>query len=160
MSFQLDIIIVVLYKTIMKINNKNFLYKLSGIRKIAFSFLESEMAKCGIKDVSPSFGDILYIIKSLEEGYVKEIVDRSFKDKSTISNIINQLESKGYVEKITDKNDGRRVKVRLTEEAEKYIDAMANISKNLQKRLFNNMSTEEQEIMFLLLNKVEKNLKL
>ncbi len=144
----------------MIINNKNFLYKLSSIRKSAFAFLEAEMVKCGITDVPPSFGDVLYVIHSLGSGYVKDIVERSYKDKSTISNIINQLENKGYVEKIPDADDGRRVKVRLTKEAEKYIEEMAKISNSLQKRLFNNMSSEEQEILFLLLNKIERNLKL
>lgn len=144
----------------MKINNKNFLYKLSGIRKSAFSYLEAEMAKDGINDLPPSFGDVLYVIHSLGSGYVKDIVERTYKDKSTISNIINQLENKGYVEKMPDANDGRRVKVKLTEQAKNYIDEMAIISENLQKRLFNEMSSEEQDILFLLLNKVEKNLKL
>lgn len=144
----------------MKINNKNFLYKLSGIRKSAFSFLETEMGKSGINDVPPSFGDVLYIIHSLGAGYVKDIVERSYKDKSTISNIINQLENKGYVEKVPDAKDGRRVTVKLTKQAENYIEEMAVISENLQKKLFNDMSDEEQDIMFLLLNKVEQNLKL
>ncbi len=144
----------------MKINNKNFLYGLSSIRKSAFTFLEAEMAKSGINDFSPSFGDILYVIHSLGSGYVKDIVERSYKDKSTISNIINQLEKKGYVEKIPDADDGRRVKVKLTEQAENYIEEMAIISDSLQKKLFSNMSNEEQKIMFLLLNKVGTNLKL
>lgn len=144
----------------MNINQKNFLYKLSGIRKLAFSFLEDEMCKTGIKDVPPSFGDILYIIHSLGAGYVKDIVERSYKDKSTISNIINQLVNKGYVEKVQDENDARRVKVKLSKAAKTYVEEMSKISDNLQIRLFGNMSKEEMEILFLLLNKVEKNLKL
>ena len=142
----------------MKTDSKNFLYKLSSLRKSAFSFLEEEMSKSGITDVPPSFGDILYIIHNKGAGYVKDIVESSYKDKSTISNIINQLEKKGYVDKIPDADDGRRVKVRLTDQARKYIDEMADISARLQNKLFENMSDEEQEIMFLLINKVEKNL--
>jgi len=118
------------------------------------------MAKAGIKDVPPSFGDVLYVIHNQGEGYIKDIADQSYKDKSTVSNIINQLEKKGYVEKLADPEDGRRVKVRLTKQSEKYIDAMSVISQKFRKKLFNNMSSEEQEILFLLLNKVGKNLKL
>jgi len=143
----------------MKTNNTNLLYKLSSIRQSAFSFLESEMAKAGITDVPPSFGDILYLIHTQGGAYIKDIADQSYKDKSTVSNIINQLEKKGYVEKLADPEDGRRVKVRLTKQSENYIDAMSGISQNFRKKLFDNMSSEEQEILFLLLNKVEKNLK-
>lgn len=155
----IDTICLVLYKTKMKVNNRNFLYKLSCIRKSAFSFLEGEMASVGVSDIPPSYGDILYAIYHQKTGYVNEIVEKSHKDKSTVSSIINQLEKKGYVEKLSDPDDGRRVKVRLTEQAEKYINVVSEISLKLQHKLFKNMSDEEQEILFLMLNKIEKNLK-
>lgn len=143
----------------MKTNNTNFLYKLSSIRQSSFAFLESEMIKAGITDVPPSFGDILYAIHSQGTGYVKDIVAQTYKDKSTVSNIINQLEKKGYVEKVPDPEDGRRVKVKITGKARKYVDAMSDISERFRRKLFNTMSREEQEILFLLLNKVERNIK-
>ena len=154
----IDIVIFVLYKTKMTITNKNFLYKLSSIRQSAFSFLESEMANAGLKDVPPSFGDVLYAIHNQGAGYIKDIVDQTYKDKSTVSNIINQLVEKGYVEKRQAPEDGRRVRVQITDKAKRYIDAMSEISWKLKHQLFKNMSTEEQEILFMLLNKIEKNL--
>jgi len=141
----------------MKTNNTNLLYKLSSIRQSAFSFLESEMAKAGITDVPPSFGDILYLIHTQGGAYIKDIADQSYKDKSTVSNIINQLEKKGYVEKRPDPKDGRRVKVHLTQGSEEHIDAMSDISVTFRAKLFENMSNEEQGILFLLLDKIGKN---
>jgi len=144
----------------MKTTNTNFLYKLSSIRHLSFTFLERELSRAGVEDLPPSYGDILYIIHSQGVSYVKEIVDRSYKDKSTVSNSINHLVKNGYVEKIPDPEDGRRVRIKLTKRSEKYIDAMAEISRKLKTKLFRSMSGEEQEILFLLLNKVEKNLRI
>ena len=146
------------------VKDTNFLYKLSSIRQTAFSFLERGMKKAGLVDIPPSYGDILYLIHNQvhhqKTGYIKDIVDRSNKDKSTVSNIINHLEKKGYVRKMPDPEDGRRTMVRLTPLAESHTEAMFDISRDLRHRLFRNMSEEEQKILFLLLEKVEKNLKI
>ena len=142
------------------ITDKTFLYKLSNIRQAAFSFLESEMKKIGINDIPPSYGDILYLIYNEESGHLKDIVNKSRKDKSTVSNIINQLEQRGYVEKKSDPDDGRRTIVQLTPQCKSNIEAVSDISSKLKQKLFKGMSEEEQSILFMLLNKVEKNLKI
>jgi DNA-binding MarR family transcriptional regulator len=140
------------------ITDKNFTYKLSSIRQTAFSFLETEMKKAGIIDIPPSYGDILFLIYTLESGYIKDIVDKSKKDKSTVSNIINQLVKKGYVEKVADPEDARKTMVQLTEQCKAYAKTMFDISKKLKQKLFKSMSEEEKSILFLLLNKVEQNM--
>jgi DNA-binding MarR family transcriptional regulator len=140
------------------ITDKNFTYKLSSIRQTAFSFLETEMKKAGIIDIPPSYGDILFLIYTLESGYIKDIVDKSKKDKSTVSNIINQLVKKGYVEKVADPEDARKTMVKLTEQCKTYAETMFDISKKLKQKLFKSMSEEEKSILFLLLNKVEQNM--
>lgn len=142
----------------MKIDETNFLYSLSSIRHGAFSFLESSMAEAGITDLPPSYGDILHAIHGKKGASVSDIVALSHKDKSTVSNIINQLEKRGYVEKKSSPEDGRRVQVTLSPKAESYIGAMAGISTRLQEKLFQAMSEEEQGILFMLLRKVGANL--
>ncbi|MCG8564447.1 MAG: MarR family winged helix-turn-helix transcriptional regulator [Desulfobacterales bacterium] len=118
------------------------------------------MNKAGITDIPPSYGDILYLIYVLESGYIKDIVDKSKKDKSTVSNIINQLVKKGYVEKKTDPEDARKTIVRLSVQSRGHVETMFDISKRLKERLFKDMSEEEKSILFLLLNKVEQNMAL
>jgi DNA-binding MarR family transcriptional regulator len=85
-------------------------------------------------------------------------VDKSKKDKSTVSNIINQLVKKGYVEKVADPEDARKTMVKLTEQCKTYAETMFDISKKLKQKLFKSMSEEEKSILFLLLNKVEQNM--
>ncbi|MCG8637429.1 MAG: MarR family transcriptional regulator [Desulfobacterales bacterium] len=118
------------------------------------------MKKIGINDIPPSYGDILYLIYNEESGHLKDIVNKSRKDKSTVSNIINQLEQRGYVEKKSDPDDGRRTIVQLTPQCKSNIEAVSDISSKLKQKLFKGMSEEEQSILFMLLNKVEKNLKI
>ncbi|MCB9495111.1 MAG: winged helix-turn-helix transcriptional regulator [Desulfobacteraceae bacterium] len=142
----------------MKTKKRNFLYKLSSIRSLAFSFLGKELQAKGIDDIPPSFGDILFIINSLGECFVQDIVKHSYRDKSTVSNIIRKLEQNGYVEKFSDQYDGRKVKIRLTEKCHSHLYSMLEISEKLKNKLFHKMSNEEIEILFLLINKIEKNI--
>ncbi|VVS91360.1 transcriptional regulator marr-type conserved site [Desulfoluna spongiiphila] len=143
----------------MNMSDSHFVYKLSVIRKLAFSFLEEEMARAGVKDLPPSFGDILYIVHTKGPVAVKDIAAHSYKDKSTVSTIIHQLEKKGYVQKEPDPDDGRKVRVTLTETAATHMESMARISAGLKEKLFQDMSREERDILFLLMDKIERNLK-
>jgi DNA-binding MarR family transcriptional regulator len=151
--------ILVLYKTKMKLKKRNFLYKLSCIRSFAFSFFEKELGKSGIRDLPPSFGDILLNISSLGECCVKDIVAHSYRDKSTVSNIVNRLEKTGYIRKRSDPDDGRKVRIRVSEKYMGQLEPMTEISERLKEKLFRGMSEEEIEILFILIDKIEKNIK-
>ncbi|MCP4137191.1 MAG: winged helix-turn-helix transcriptional regulator [bacterium] len=140
------------------ITEKNFLYNLSSIRKRAFSFLEYEMKLVGVTDIPPSYGDILYVLKSKNGLALKEISEKSYKDKSTVSLIVNALEKKEYVVKTKDSLDARSVRIKLTEKALQHVDDVAGISVKLQNKLFSGMSEEEKTELFRLLNKITVNM--
>ena len=142
----------------MQINENNFLYSLSLIRKKAFAFLEKEMRGAGIEDIPPSYGDVLYTINQKGVVNLNDLCRLTNKDKSTVSIIVNALGKAGYVTKEKDKNDGRSVCIELSEKAAEHADRMMDISDRLREKLFSNMSEEEKEISFLLLNKISSNL--
>lgn len=142
----------------MPVNEKNFLYNLSEIRKKAFAFLDKEMKKVGIKDIPPSYGDILYAIHNHEKVSLNDLCKMTNKDKSTVSIIVNALEKKGYVIKVKDKKDGRSVCISLSEKAKTYANRMMDISAQLRLQLFSGMSQEEKAIFFLLINKISSNI--
>jgi len=74
--------------------------------------------------------------------------------KSAVSQMINALEDKGFVERITTKNDRRLVYVRLTANGEQ---CMAKQSQTLLKgmtEIFAKMGEEDTEDLLRLLNKL------
>ena len=142
----------------MGINGTNFLYYLSDIRKRAFAFLQKRMKQVGVADIPPSYGDILYAIKQRGVVSQKEICELSYRDKSTVSLILNAIEEKGYIVKEKDKTDSRALRIKLTRKAEQKSDDMMAISAELQQKLFNGMSEEEKQIFFMLLNKIAQNI--
>lgn len=74
--------------------------------------------------------------------------------KSAVSQMINVLEDKGYVKRITTKSDRRIVYVRLTEMGEQSLEkSLQSLLKSLNQ-VFEKMGEEDTEILFRLLNKL------
>lgn len=69
---------------------------------------------------------------------------------ASLSEVLMKLERKGYVVRVKDENDRRFVRVRLTEEGEKALDAPENSADDP----FACLSAEEQESLKGLLNKL------
>ena len=141
----------------MTITEKNFLFHLGSIRKRAFAFLQKEMKAAGVTDLPPAHGDVLFTLWQRGSLSLKEVCELSFRDKSTVSLIVNDAEKKGYVVKERDAQDGRGVKIRLTPRAEAKAVHMIKISTHLREKFFTGMSEEEISIFFMLLNKISRN---
>ena len=157
LSKRLDTRIIVLYKTIMKVNAENFLYVLSKIRQRLFSFLEAEMATLDIENITPAYGDILYVLDRKGPLSMQDIARYTMKDKSTISTAINCLERNGYVVKAKNNDDRRVVTIMLTPKSKKMRPALFAISRAMNARLFNGLSDYEKDALFKLIGRVYRN---
>lgn len=96
------------------------------------------------------------LLSKLEEGKTSqtELAGKSFKDKPTVSRIIDLLVKKGFVIREQDPEDGRRYFIALTaggrsvmEKAKPYVYAS-------REKGWKNLTEEEYEHLCLLLDKV------
>jgi MarR family transcriptional regulator, organic hydroperoxide resistance regulator len=142
----------------MNVNRDNFLYTLTKIRQLLFAFLEAEMAKNNIRDISPSHGHILFVLDRKGPLALKELARLAEKDKSTVSSVIKRLEESGYVVKVKGKDDGRSVKIRLTARAKKIRPLIWRISGEMNAKLFSGLNDKERAMLFDLLGRVCDNL--
>jgi DNA-binding MarR family transcriptional regulator len=142
----------------MKIHEGNFLYALTAIRQRLFAFLEDEMAKGGIADIPPSFGDVLFVLDRRGPQMLQEIARHTMKDKSTVSSVVKRLEAAGYVTKEKVEGDARCVTIALTAKAKRVKASMRGISKKMNSRLFRGLSGGERNELFRLLERVSGNL--
>lgn len=85
---------------------------------------------------------------------ISTLSERLEISKSAVSQMINVLEDKGYVERITTKNDRRIVYVRLTESGEQSLEkSLQSLLKHLNQ-VFDKMGEEDTETLLELLNKL------
>ncbi len=89
-------------------------------------------------DVTPYQWTVLYRLWEQEGLTQAEIAERTFKDKPTITRMVDVLEKKGFVVRRNDENDRRVYKIYLTEDGkmlkQKLVPVVeAHIAKALQE---------------------------
>jgi DNA-binding MarR family transcriptional regulator len=78
---------------------------------------------------------------------------------STVSRITSTLEEKGFARRLPDAEDGRIVRVDLTDAGRQIYEAMQSHRVRSAQRVLDCLTSEEQIILLTLLGKVASNLK-
>lgn len=78
---------------------------------------------------------------------------------STVSRIVSMLEEQGFVHRLPDAEDGRVVRVALTDAGRQIYEAMQNHVARSAQSILDCLTVEEQIILLTLLGKVASNLK-
>jgi DNA-binding MarR family transcriptional regulator len=148
---------MVWYKTIMRITERNFLYALTAIRSGLFSFLERELKNCNAKGLTPSLGDILFVLDLKGPMTVGELARKTSRHKSTVSSVVKSLEALGLVTRVRDGQDLRRASLEITREASTLRQALYEISEKMRQMLFKGFTEEEKHALFRLMERACEN---
>ena len=139
-------------------NDKYIVHFLSSTRKKMIKFIQNELKKNGLSEIDPSYGNILTVLyESNDMLTMNEVAKKTGKDKSTITVLVNKLCKLGYIEKVKCKNDNRVIYIDLTEKANNIRNKYIQISKNLNKIVYNDFSEIEKKEFLRLLKKMNKN---
>jgi len=102
---------------------------------------------------------IVFIYKSKEDVYQKDIEKEFGITRSTASNIISLMEKKNLIirEKVDD--DARLKKLSLTEEAKKYARDVLNDLKLFEDKITKDIKDDDLDTFISVLEKIENNLR-
>lgn len=90
-----------------------------------------------------------------EDGlYQKQIADFLFKDKPTVTRILDILEKRNLIIRISDEKDRRKFKIYLTQDGKDTVTRLVPIAKEVQLKIKENISQDEIEILKNILNKI------
>jgi DNA-binding MarR family transcriptional regulator len=78
---------------------------------------------------------------------------------STVSRIVSMLEEQGFAQRLPDAEDGRVVRVALTDAGRQLHEAMQSHAVRTAQSILDCLTVEEQIILLTLLGKVASNLK-
>ncbi len=104
-----------------------------------------------------------WIIAYLAENNDKEIFQRDIEEqfsirRSTVSNIVQLMEKKGYIQRESVPYDARLKKLTLTPKAEKIYSFMLDDIKDYENKMRQGISDEELTVFFNVLQKIQKNI--
>lgn len=95
---------------------------------------------------------------SYEDGlYQKQIADSLIKDKPTTTRILDLLEKKNLIIRISDDKDRRKFKIYLTQDGKNVVSELTPSAIEFQSRLKTNITSHELEKFLEILAKINKN---
>ena len=132
----------------------------SALRYHALEFLQTELRNAGVRDLIPSQGALLSSLYGRGgRASMKTLVDASGKRKSTMTELANALERRGYLTREPDPDDARGVILALTEKALALRDTFDEISARLIERAWGDMPVEDRETLVRLIERTIANMK-
>ncbi|MDO5968525.1 MarR family transcriptional regulator [Flavivirga aquimarina] len=99
---------------------------------------------------------ILMMIKENDKTQT-EIADLIFKDYASMTRIVKLMERKGFLLKLVDNQDKRKVKLEITEKGKKVIKKLKPTVKKNRETALHEISEEEQRQLFNVLKRITKN---
>ena len=137
---------------------KYIVYFISKTKKKMLRFIERRLKDHELYNLVPSYGNILTVLYDHDgKMTMKNIADLLGKEKSTITSLVNKLESLGYVNKVKSQEDRRTTFVCLTQMGKDIEKKFEAISKDLQERAYSNFTEAEKEEFLRLLKKLNQN---
>ena len=109
----------------------NFAPALAAASRALVATMMAEVASCGFNDVTPAFSSLMPLLDATG-ARPTALAQRAGISKQAISQLVRELEVRGYVEQVPDSTDTRAKIVRLTKRGVALHAASAQVRHELQ----------------------------
>jgi len=109
-------------------------------------------------DVTPEQFSVLMKLYFKNRLSQKEIAEMLFKDKVSVTKIVNSLEKRGLVTRVSDKNDKRIKRIELTSKAKRIIPNLHESAHKTLDSALKNTDKVELEVFKTVLRNIHTNL--
>lgn len=99
---------------------------------------------------------IMHCLRNQQGVSQQTLAEKTSKDKACLTNLINNLEKKGWVVRQEDTSDRRNKLIYLTPEGEKIADKIKSLLKEMYTQVGEQMSTRHLESCIKHLNKLNE----
>lgn len=102
---------------------------------------------------------LLFLYQNEKLDIASDIVEKLMISKSHISFSVESLKNKGYIEKVLDTQNKKKLHLKLTNKAEKIVNLLDNEQNKLKDTLLQNIDEEEKKQFKDTFEKILKNAK-
>ena len=137
------------------LENSLFSY-ISRIRIKSCYLIEKEAKKKGIT-LSYSYMRIIIILHFNKKLSMKELTEKLGRDKSTVTTLVNKLESEGYIKKTISNSDKRIIHIELKDKSQEILNTIFEVSKKLHEKVVEIIGEEDTENLYRINKKLLEN---
>ena len=128
----------------------------SAIKKAKDKFFEDVVKQFHLTGIELT---VLLFLKNSKFDTATDIVNELFIAKSYVSLSVNLLNTKGYIQKIQDKEDRKITHLKLTEKADEICKIANSKISELEDKLFSGLTEEDKIHMEKIFNVFYKNIR-
>lgn len=132
------------------------LHKFIGTDRLHRTLLEKQVSKGGLHRSQHRV--LLYIYKSENMPTQKEVAEHFEISSAAVAVMLKKLEASGYIQRVSQKDDMRFNRIKVTEKGETVLNATKKLVDEVDFKMFENFSSEELESFYSCLEKMQENL--
>ena len=118
----------------------------------------SELLKERGLDIGPGQGRILFALWQKDGEPINALIKKTLLRKSTLSELLDNLEKAGHVKRVQSVEDKRKVLVKLTEKTRQMLNVYIEVSQEMTKIFYRDFEPEEIDEFETYLKRVLENL--
>jgi len=118
----------------------------------------TELLKKQDMEIGPGQGRILFALWQHDNVPINNLTKRTLLRKSTLSELLDNLEAAGYVKRIQSEEDRRKTLIQLTEKTRKLQSTYIKLSADMTEIFYKGFTPEEIDGLELYLHRILKNL--
>lgn len=138
--------------------NKQLGMKLLDLNKTLAKVLIKRFDELGL-DITPVQSRIITAIYEHGNSICqKQLESKVFRNKSTLSSVLDNMEKNGYIKRIESESDSRKKLIVLTDKAYQIVDKLNEDRETLDKIMCEGISDSEYNSLCTILDKIKENL--
>ncbi len=134
-------------------------YYISQIKQTGGRVFERLLGAAGIEEFNGAQGKILYVLWKAEQMPIVELSRRTSLAKSTLTSMLDRMESRGLLERIPSEKDRRRINIRLTDRARALQADYERVSEQMNECYYKGFADDEIARFESMLARVLENLR-
>lgn len=133
-------------------------FLISQIKQIGGRIFEKLLVNAGVEAFNGAQGHILYVLWQEEGIPIVELSRKTGLAKTTLTSMLDRMESTNLILRVFDKSDRRQIRIMLTENARKLSGEYDKVSRDMNSIYYAGFSNDEIAAFENTLRRILKNL--
>ena len=133
-------------------------FLISQIKQIQGRIFSRLLVEAEIEEFNGAQGRILYVLWQEDNLPIVELAKRTGLAKTTLTGMLDRMESQGHVVRCCDTKDRRQIRIRLTEQAQKLEEKYGQVSDEMSRLFYRGFADEEIKALENGLERILRNL--